>query len=164
MVDGLGSAALWAVVAALMALGLAGTIVPGLPGAVLVLAGAVLHAVATGFDPIGIGRLAILAALAVLAWAAGNPLLVAGARRGASRWALGGAIAGGLVGLFLGPLGVVLGPAVGAIAGELAHTKDLRRSVRSGVETLVTVLVGGVAALAVAVTMVALFAWWVWRG
>ena len=55
------------VVAILMLAGLVGAILPFLPGAPLIFAGALLYALATDFTPIGAGRLAILAALGVLA-------------------------------------------------------------------------------------------------
>ena len=51
----------YALVAVLFIAGLAGSVLPALPGGVLILAGAVVYAMATGFDPIGPGRLAILA-------------------------------------------------------------------------------------------------------
>src|SRR5205814_5274236 len=59
------------VVALLMLLGLAGALLPFLPGTPLILAGALVHAIATGFDPIGPWRLAILAVLALLSAALG---------------------------------------------------------------------------------------------
>ena len=60
--------AIWLVVGALMLLGLIGTFVPFLPGTPLIFLGALVHGFATGWTPIGLGRLAILGALAVLAY------------------------------------------------------------------------------------------------
>src|SRR5207245_2021739 len=67
------------VVAILMLAGLVGAILPFLPGAPLIFAGALLYALATDFTPIGAGRLAILAALGVLAWALEHVAGVVGA-------------------------------------------------------------------------------------
>jgi uncharacterized protein YqgC (DUF456 family) len=53
---------------------------------------------------------------------------------------------------------------LGAIAGELTHDRGLADSVRAGVGTLLGLVAGAVAHVAVAAIMVALFAWWVWRG
>jgi len=153
------------VVALLMLAGLAGAVVPVLPGTPLVLAGALLHAIATDFTPVGPGRLAILAALAVVGAGLGNLATAVGVRRaGGSRWALVGALVGAVLGLFAAPLGLVLGPLGGAIAGEILRTRRLRGSVRAGLGALLGLLAGAVAHVAVAFVMVALFAWWAWRG
>jgi hypothetical protein len=153
------------VVALLMLLGLAGAVLPALPGAPLILLGAAVHALATGFTPIGWGRLAILAGLAALAYAGAHVGSAVGTRRyGGSRWAIAGALLGALAGLFLGPLGLLVGPVVGAVAAELAHSRDLRHSIRTGVGAGLGLLAGTVAHFALALTMVALFLWWLWRG
>lgn len=152
-------------VALLMLAGLAGAVVPVLPGTPLILAGALLHAIATDFTPVGLGRLAILAALAVVGAVLGNLATAVGVQRaGGSRWAIVGALVGAVLGLFAAPLGLVLGPLVGAIAGEILRTRRLRGSVRAGLGALLGLLAGAVAHVAVAFVMVALFAWWTWRG
>lgn len=156
---------MYAIVAALMALGVAGAVLPVLPGVGLILAGAVLHAVATDFTPIGGGRLAILAALALAGLALPHVAAALGARgRGGSRWAVMGAVLGMLAGLPFAPLGLIVGPVAGAIAGELLRSGDVRASVRSGVGAAVGVLAGTLAHLAVALAMVGLFVWWLWAG
>jgi uncharacterized protein len=145
--------------------GLAGSVIPFLPGTPLIFAGALVYAFATGFTPVGAGRLAILAALAILAYVLEHVAGALGARRyGGSRWAVMGAILGALVGLFFGPLGLVVGPIVGAVALELSRSGHLERSVRSGFGTLVGMVAGVVANFVLALIMIALFLWWVWRG
>ena len=54
-------------VAALLIAGLAGSLLPILPGTPLILAAALLHALVTDFSPIGAGRLLMLAGLVALA-------------------------------------------------------------------------------------------------
>jgi uncharacterized protein YqgC (DUF456 family) len=153
------------VVGCLMAAGLVGALVPLIPGTPLILAGAVVHAVATEFTPIGAGRLAVLAVLALAGWAVEHVAGALGARRaGGSRAAVVGALVGALAGLAFAPLGLLLGPIVGAILGELVSGRDPTGSVRAGIGTAVGVVLGVAAHFAVALTMVALFAWWVWRG
>jgi uncharacterized protein YqgC (DUF456 family) len=153
------------VVALLILAGLAGTVVPMLPGTPLILAGILLHAIATGFTPIGYGRLAVLAVLAVVGAVLGHVAAAAGVRRaGGSGWAVAGALVGAVVGLFTAPLGLLVGPLLGAIAGEILRTRRLHGSVRAGVGAAVGVVLGAAAQAAVACVMVALFAWWVWRG
>lgn len=153
------------VVGLLMAAGLAGTVVPMLPGAPLIFAGALLHAYATDFETIGLGRLALLA---VLAAAASGLEYVAGAlgaqRFGGTRAAVIGALIGTVVGLAWPPFGLLICPIAGAIAGQIASTRHVAGSVRTGVGTALGLLTGVLMHLALAVVMVALFAWWVWRG
>jgi len=153
------------VVAILMLAGLVGAIVPFVPGAPLIFAGALLHAIATDFTPIGVGRLAILAAIGVLAWALEHVAGVVGARSaGGSRAAVIGAMLGMVAGVVVAPVGLLLGPIVGAIAGELLAGRAPGPSVRSGLGAALGVLTGVVAHFALALVMIALFVWWVWRG
>lgn len=157
--------ALGVIVAVLMLAGLVGAMVPLIPGTPLVFAGALVYAIATDFAPVGAGRLVILAVLAVAGWALEHVAGALGARRaGGGRAAVVGAILGALVGLAFAPLGLLLGPIAGAIAGELLSGRDPARSVRAGVGTAVGVVLGVAAHFAFALTMVALFVWWVWRG
>ncbi len=153
------------VVGVLMAAGLAGAVVPLVPGAPLVFAGALLHAIATDFTPIGPGRLAILAGLAVLAWALEHLAGVAGARRaGGSRAAVAGALIGMVLGVAVAPVGLLVGPIAGAVGGELLAGRAPRASVRAGIGAALGVLTGVVAHLVLALVMVSLFLWWVWHG
>jgi uncharacterized protein YqgC (DUF456 family) len=153
------------IVGLLMAAGLIGAVVPFIPGTPLIFAGAVIYAIATDFTTIGAGRLTVLAVLALAGWAVEHLAGVLGARRaGGGRAAIIGAIVGTVVGLAFAPLGLLLGPIAGAIAGELLSGRDPAGSVRTGVGTAVGLLVGVAAHFAFALTMVALFAWWAWRG
>jgi len=153
------------VVALLMLAGLAGAILPFLPGAPLIFAGALLYAVATDFTPIGAGRLAILAALGVLAWVLEHVAGVVGARRaGGGRAAVVGALLGMLVGVMVAPIGLLVGPMVGAVAAELLTGRAPKASLRSGIGAALGVLTGVVAHFALALVMVGFFVWWVWRG
>jgi uncharacterized protein YqgC (DUF456 family) len=131
------------VVAILMVAGVIGAIVPYLPGAPLILAGALLYAIATDFMPIGAGRLAILAAVGVLAWALEHVAGVVGARSaGGGRAAVVGAMVGMVLGVMVAPVGLLLGPIVGAIAGELLAGRAPGPSVRSGIGAALGVLTG----------------------
>ena len=153
------------VVAILMLAGLVGAILPFLPGAPLIFAGALLYAVATDFTVIGAGRLAILAALGVLAWALEHVAGVVGARRaGGGRAAVVGALLGMLVGVMVAPIGLLVGPMVGAVAAELLTGRAPKASLRSGIGAALGVLTGVVAHFALALVMVGFFVWWVWRG
>jgi uncharacterized protein len=152
------------VVAILMLAGLVGAIVPLLPGAPLIFAGGLVYAIATDFAPVGAGRLAILAAVGVLAWALEHVAGVVGARSaGGGRAAVIGATVGLFVGVLVAPIGLLLGPIIGAIAGELLAGREPRASVRTGIGAALGVLTGVVAHFALALVMVGLFVWWVWQ-
>jgi uncharacterized protein len=153
------------VVALLMLAGLVGAILPFLPGAPLIFAGALLYGIATDFTPIGAGRLAMLAVVGVLAWVLEHVASMVGARRaGGSRAAVIGAMLGMIAGVLVAPVGLLLGPILGAIAGELMAGRAPGPSVRSGLGAALGVLTGMVAHFALALVMIALFVWWVWRG
>jgi uncharacterized protein YqgC (DUF456 family) len=153
------------VVAALFLAGLLGSVVPWLPGPLLILVGALVWGVATDFARIGPGRLIILTALALLSYALNFVAAAAGARRyGATRWGLIGAVVGAFVGLLFGPSGLLVGPTVGAVAGELLRGAELTEGLRSGYGAAVGLLAGIVADVAIALMMIGLFLWWAWRG
>jgi uncharacterized protein YqgC (DUF456 family) len=152
-------------VALLLLVGLVGSVVPMLPGTVLVFAGALLHAVAHGFDPIGPWRLAVLGLLTLLAYGLDYAAGALGVRRfGGSGWAAAGAVLGAIVWIFFGLPGLVLGPLLGALAAEYAYTRRLGTSARAALGTVVGLLVGAVAKIGLGLTMIGLFLFWVWRG
>jgi uncharacterized protein YqgC (DUF456 family) len=152
----------------LVLVGIAGTILPALPGLPLVFAGMLLAAWAGDFQQVGIPMLVVLGLLTVFSLAVDFWATALGAKRvGASRLAIIGAMLGTLAGLFLGPIGLLLGPFGGAIAGELIHRRsllghDLGHAARIGIGTWFGILFGTVLKLALAFTMLGLFAlaWW----
>jgi uncharacterized protein len=143
--------------------GLVGSVVPWMPGPLLILGGALLWAVVTDFATIGVGRLAILSALALLSFLLSFVVGAIGARRfGGSRWGVAGAIVGTVVGLFFVPFGLLIGPVAGAVLGEIARGATLEGGLRSGFGALIGLLAGLVADLAISLTMIGLFVGWAW--
>jgi uncharacterized protein YqgC (DUF456 family) len=156
-------ALLFVLAALLVLVGLAGTLLPALPGAPLVFAGLFLAAWADGFAHVGAGTLAILAVLTVASFGVDFAATALGAKRaGASPRALVGAVLGTLVGLFFGIPGLLLGPFLGAALGEWTAHRELRRAGRVGLATWLGLLLGSAARLALACAMVGVFAaaWW----
>src|SRR5881394_3658460 len=99
----------------LILVGLAGTVVPVLPGVPLVFAGMLLAAWADHFQHIGAFTLTLLGVLCALALLIDFFASLLGAKRvGASTRALWGAMFGTLAGLFFGLPGILLGPFLGA--------------------------------------------------
>ncbi|MDH4392688.1 MAG: DUF456 domain-containing protein [Aquabacterium sp.] len=150
--------ALWILSVLLIAAGLAGTVLPALPGTALVLGGIVLGAWIDDFSRVGWGSLAAITALAVLAWVLDYVAGLLGARRaGASRQALVGAAVGTVAGLFMGLVGVLFMPLVGAAVGEYIARRDQRQALTVGVSTWVGIMVGLIAKVVLACVMIGIF-------
>jgi uncharacterized protein YqgC (DUF456 family) len=125
--------------------GLAGVLLPAVPGALLLWGGVWLVAWAGHFERVGAPTLVATGLLAALILAADWAATALGAKAfGASRWAVLGSSLGLLVGLFLGPVGLVLGPVVGATALEFWKDPDLEQALRSGLGTFVGFIIGSV--------------------
>ena len=149
---------LWALAALLVVVGLAGTMLPVLPGVPLVFVGLLVAAWIGDFQKIGWPTLIILAALTLLAVAADLVAALFGAKRaGASRLALLGAAIGSIVGLFFGLVGIFVLPFVGAVIGELIARQRLGQAARVGFATWLGMLVGALAKLSLAITMLGVF-------
>ena len=144
---------------ALVLAGVAGTILPALPGVPLVFAGLLLAAWAGDFETVGVAMIVVLALLTALSIAVDFLAAAAGARRvGASRLALIGAVVGTFAGIFFGPVGLLAGPFIGALVGELIHVRELRQAARVGVGTWLGIVLGTALKLGLAFAMLALFA------
>ncbi len=99
--------------------GLIGSFIPAFPGAILIWGGAVVHGLATGWEPLGLVPQLSLAALCALAIGGQLAISAAGAKRfGSTNWGVLGAGVGMLVGTFVIPIPVV-GSLLGAFAGAL---------------------------------------------
>ena len=156
---------LWYVLAVvLMLVGIAGTILPALPGLPLVFGGMLLAAWADGFERVGWVTLVVLGLLTAASFAIDFLATAMGAKRvGVSRLALIGAVIGTFAGLALGLVGVFIGPFVGALLGELAHRRalgreDMGQAAKVGMGTWVGIVVGTVLKLGLAFAMLGLFA------
>lgn len=150
--------ALWVLSAGLILAGLAGTVLPLLPGTMLVLLGIVLGAWIGDFQAVGWGTIAVVTALALLAWVLDYVAGLLGARKvGASRQALIGAALGTLLGIFTGLVGVLFMPLLGAAAGEYLAQRNEGRAIKVGVATWVGMMVGMLAKVVLAFIMVGIF-------
>ena len=149
----------WLLSGSLIVLGLAGTVLPALPGTALVLAGIVLAAWIDDFTRIGWVTLTIVGVLAVLSWILEFVAGVMGAKKaGASREAIIGAALGTVVGIFMGLVGVFFMPLVGAVMGEFLAGRNHRRSFHVGVATWIGIVVGMIAKVVLAFVMIGVFA------
>jgi len=150
---------LWVLAVLLVIAGIAGLVVPGLPGALLLFAGLALAAWAEDFFYAGAGVLSILAALAILTYVVEFMAGIMGAKHfGASRRAMAGAMLGAVVGIFFGLPGLLLGPFAGAAIGEFSEQRHLGAAGRAGIGATIGLALGVAAKLALAFSMLAVFA------
>ncbi len=149
---------LWLLSAALIAAGIAGTVLPALPGTLLVLAGIVLGAWIDDFTRVGWGVLTVVIVLAVLAWVLDYVAGLLGAKKaGASRQAIAGAALGTVAGLFMGIVGVLFMPLVGAAIGEWLARRDHGQALKVGVATWLGIMAGMVSKVVIAFMMIGVF-------
>ncbi|HNC70001.1 MAG TPA: DUF456 family protein [Pseudomonadales bacterium] len=149
---------LWVVAAALVVGGLAGLVLPVLPGAALLLAGLVMAAWIEDFRYAGVGTLSVLVLLAGMVIAVDFAAGAFGAKRfGASPRAAAGAVLGALVGVFFGIPGVVLGPLAGAVAGELSARRTWSEAGRAGMGVTIGLVLGAAVKFALAIAMLGIY-------
>lgn len=148
----------WVLALLLVGIGIAGSVLPALPGVPLVFLGLLLAAWAGDFEQVGAFPLVILGVLTVLSFVIDLAATAMGAKRvGATKLAVVGALLGTLAGLFLGLPGLILGPFVGAVVGEILSHGQVQQATRAGLATWMGLLFGTLAKLALVFTMLGLF-------
>lgn len=144
--------------AALIVGGLAGTILPALPGIPMVFGGIWLIAAVDNYQHLGLWWLLLIGALGALGVLVDFVAATLGAKRvGASKRALWGATIGTFVGMFFGIPGILLGPFAGALLGEFASGTSVLRSAHVGVATWLGLLFGALLKLVISLVMIGLF-------
>ena len=147
----------WLVVATLVIGGFVGTILPFLPGTVMIFLGALAHKLMLGPDhSIEMLGFIVLGLLVAAAYFVEVFSSAAGAKWfGASKWGAIGAIVGGIAGIFFMPLGLILGPLLGAFSAEmLIAKKKIKPATKSGVGTAIGTAAGMAIKLVIAGAMV----------
>ena len=154
---------LYVIAAALILVGMVGTIVPALPSIPLIFGGIWLIAGVDRYHHLGLWWLLGIAVVGALGLTLDVLAGALGAKRvGASQQAVWGALVGTVIGLFLGLPGLLLGPFVGALLGELAAGHSVLRSTHAGVSAWFGLIFGTIIKLVSSLMMVALFGagWW----
>ncbi len=150
---------LWWVVFALAIIGLAGTVVPAVPGLPCIFAACLLAAWLTDFQAIGFFKLVCLAVITLIGVAVDWLAQVLGAKKtGASPYGIAGALVGTVIGLFFGLLGVLFFPLIGAIVGELIAKKGILAASGVGLGTWLGMLVGAVVKVVLGLIMIGILA------
>lgn len=148
----------WILVIAMIVIGVIGTVVPGLPGTVLVFGGLFIAAWIDHFNRVGPLLLAVLGLLSLAAYILDAFAVdIAAKSVNASRYALIGAALGTLAGASMDFVGVLFMPFVGAVIGELIAEWDVIRAGRVGVATWAGMILAMAGRLALAFTMIGIF-------
>ena len=149
---------LWVVAVLLMLVGIAGIILPALPGVPLIFGGILLAAWIDDFQRISATTVVVLAVLAVAGIVIDYVAAALSAKRvGASKQGIIGAAIGTLAGVFTGLWGLLFMPLIGAAAGELIAHKDMLRAGKVGAATWFGLLVATAVKLAIAFAMIGVF-------
>ncbi|KRG66025.1 membrane protein [Stenotrophomonas humi] len=147
------------IAALLVIVGLAGIILPALPGVPLVFIGLLVAAWTEGFERVGWLPLVVLGVLTLISVVVDVLSTVIGAQKvGASRMALLGAAIGTVAGLFFMPIGLFVGPFAGALIGEYVHGRQLGQATKVGLGTWLGIVLGVALKLGLAMAMIGLFA------
>jgi len=143
----------------LMLVGLAGVILPFLPGVPLAWLGLFIYAIGTGFEGVSVLAVVVFFVVAGLTVALDFIAPMIGARGSrASIWGMLGALAGFVLGIiFLGFWGAIAGPIAGAFLGELLAKRSSSHALRSAVGALVGSVLGSILKIVVILVMAGFF-------
>lgn len=126
----------------LMVGGIAGCVLPILPGAPLAYAGLLLLYF-TGLAHFSTAQLIVWLIVVVVLQVVDYITPLLGSKySGGTSFGNRGCVAGTLLGLFFMPWGIILGPFLGAVAGEMMGGSDFPHAVRAGIGTLIGFLLG----------------------
>lgn len=137
----------------LMLVGLAGCILPFLPGPPLCYVALLIQQLQST-PPYSGDFLLIWAAIALVVTGLDYVIPLYGTKRfGGTRYGMWGCVAGLIVGLWLGPLGLVVGPFLGAFLGELLGNAQSDHAFRAAIGSFVGFLFGTLLKLVVCFVM-----------
>jgi len=150
--------ALWIAAVIFILIGLAGLVLPALPGTPLIFCGFVIIAWIDGFHRVGLFTITILGILTIISFAIDFLAAGVGAKRaGASRMAVTGAVIGTIVGIFFGIPGLIIGPFLGAVAGEFMTRRNIAEAGIAGTATWIGLMFGIAVKIGLAFTMIGIF-------
>jgi uncharacterized protein YqgC (DUF456 family) len=149
-----------AVALTVMTVGLAGSILPGLPSTPLVLGTALLHKLYFGEASISWRGLIVLTVLVLISLGLDFLASMVGAKKLGATWrGVLGAVVGGMIGLFFSFPGILVGPFLGAMLFELVGGRETKAAALAGLGAFIGLLGGVVAKAACCVAMMVWFAW-----
>lgn len=155
----------------LIILGVIGSVVPLLPGPLIIWVGALVWAWDNDFTRVGIPTLAFLLILALVAWTSDFLINTILSRRAGASWkSIFGSILGGILGgillsglipvpIFGSLIGATIGALLGAFAVEYIDKRNVNAALNAMKSYLGSVALASVVEIMIAMTMVAIFVW-----
>ncbi len=138
-----------------LVIGIAGSVLPALPGPPLSYAGMLLLHF-SGVVVFSTATLVLWALIVVAVQILDFIIPAVGTKKlGGSKYGVWGCSIGLVLGLFAGPLGILVGPFAGAVIGELLKTRDLRLSMKAGAGAFLGFLAGTLIKVGMALSMIA---------
>lgn len=143
----------------LLIAGLAGVVLPVLPGVPLAWLGFFIYAIGTGFDRISITTTVVFSILMIFTLVLDLVAPMLGASKyKASKLGILGSFIGLMAGIIVfGFWGIILGPFIGALLGELVARKQPEQAFKSAFGTLLGFLAGSLIKIIVVLTMAGFF-------
>jgi len=147
----------------IMALGLLGTVLPMLPGIVLIYGGFLFYGIVTDWSAYGWKAMAFWGLVTMATFVVDHLASALGARKfGASQYGFWGSLVGGFAGLIVAHIpGLIVGAFGGAFLAELLAGRAAREALRSGQGALIGLLTGTLFKVALGIVMIGSFVWWV---
>jgi len=127
----------------LLLVGLAGAILPVIPGPIISFLG-LLSIYFLSNEPLKDGFMITMGVITVAITAVDQIVPVLGTKKmGGSRYGVNGSIIGLIIGIFFfPPIGLIIGPFLGALVGELISGKDFNQATRAGIGSFIGFLTG----------------------
>jgi uncharacterized protein len=163
MIEFLESVALILIIISLI-VGLIGTLIPLLPGTLLMWLAILFYGLLYGFEVLTWGGFALISLIALVTGTADLWLTVIGAQKGGAshRSQLFGLL-GAIIGTFIIPLlGTIIGYAAGILLAEYQKRQDWDQAVRASLGGLAGYGVASLIQLGGGLLMLIIFAWQIW--
>ncbi len=161
--ESLSAATFRIIILAVMLFGMAGLLIPVLPGLVIIWAAALVYGVVAGFSGAGIAILVALTVLMIVGSLIDNVIMGASARQTGASWlAIGAALAAGLVGsLLIPPFGGLVLALAALFAVEYHRLRDWQKAAASTRSMALGCGWAVVVRLGIAAVMILLWGVWV---
>lgn len=149
----------WTLTVSLMVTGLAGTVLPLLPGPFIIFVAAFLHKFLRPETGLSWWSIALLALLVIVSYIVDFFSGAMGTKWfGGSKWGIWGVVIGGIVGLFFGFIGLIVGPIIGGLVAELLIArKRMGPAVKATWGSVVGTTLGMAARIGISIVMVIAF-------
>jgi hypothetical protein len=153
----------WLLILILFAVGMAGAVIPVLPGALAIFAAFFVYGWFFSFAPFGFWFWFIQAMIVVVITLADYAVSALGVKKfGGTR----ASVIGSTIGLLLGPFvipaaGLLIGPFIGAVAGELLTGMPANQAMKAGLGAVVGIFSSVVVKIVLQSLMIVLFLVWI---